>query len=356
MATKPKLVLCVFSAALLLAAGVARADVIITTPYRGITYIVRSETSPRKEIVHIVEVDLSAPGIRFELTPAGGDRETVRQTTLDYLNQVHAQIAVNAHFFVPFPSTDTTANVVGLAASNGNMYSPFERQPVAEGFPDQSYAIIPFAPAVNIDADNHACMVHRDSNYSDNKHVLETVSLYNALAGSAQIITHGVVTIPVYKDAGHPDGQLTADDTYSNSNSWYSQLKARTVMGLVKDEKRLIIFTVDKAGGSEGMMVGEVAELLIRDYGVYSAINLDGGGSTTLVMADPATHAGRIMNVSSDNPLGRSVGSSLAIFAARVPKHRNSSYFIAIAVVSGGAIALLIKRRTRRLHSSNPEA
>jgi exopolysaccharide biosynthesis protein len=61
-----------------------------------------------------------------------------------------------------------------------------------------------------------------------------------------------------------------------------------------------------------------VADLLIRDYGVFNALNLDGGGSTTLAMEDPDTHAGVVRNVSSDNPNGRAVGSSLAIFAIAV--------------------------------------
>jgi len=39
---------------------------------------------------------------------------------------------------------------------------------------------------------------------------------------------------------------------------------------------------VDNAGGSRGMSVGEVADMLIHDYGVYNALNLDGGASTGL--------------------------------------------------------------------------
>jgi exopolysaccharide biosynthesis protein len=54
-----------------------------------------------------------------------------------------------------------------------------------------------------------------------------------------------------------------------------------------------------------------VADVLIQDYGVGQALNLDGGGSTTLAID------GRIVNVSSDNPGGRKVGSSLAVFAGR---------------------------------------
>src|SRR5438132_10713214 len=99
------------------------ADQIVTNPFLGVTMIARTETSPRPESMHIVEIDLSAPGIGFELTPPGGTLETVRQTTVTYLDQVHAQLAINSHFFLPFPSSDPNAMLIGLAASNGNVYS-----------------------------------------------------------------------------------------------------------------------------------------------------------------------------------------------------------------------------------------
>ncbi len=102
-----------------LCAGVVEADLIVTHPYRGITYITRTESSPRKVTLHVVEIDLTASGIRFKLTPPGGTRDTVRQTTLDFLKQEKAQVAINAHFFLPFPSPDTDANLVGLAVSQG---------------------------------------------------------------------------------------------------------------------------------------------------------------------------------------------------------------------------------------------
>jgi exopolysaccharide biosynthesis protein len=63
-----------------------------------------------------------------------------------------------------------------------------------------------------------------------------------------------------------------------------------------------------------------VADILIRDYSVVNALNLDGGGSTTLAMENPATHVGELVNVSDDNPQGRYVGSNLAIFANPIQK------------------------------------
>jgi exopolysaccharide biosynthesis protein len=285
--------------------------------------------------MHIAEIDLSAPGIRFQLTPPGGTLETVRQTTLGYLNQEHAQLAINSHFFLPFPSTDPNAMLIGLAASDGNVYSAFE-------MPVQSYAIVTDAPALNIDPSNHASIVHKDTGFADGKHVLENVQLWNSVAGSAQIITNGAATIPVYVDATHPDALLTpgGPGNYSNSNSWYGLLNARTVIGLSQDNRTLFLFTIDNAGGSRGMSLGEVADLLIHDYAVYNALNLDGGGSTTMAWQDPSTGIGRILNVSSDNPGGRVEGSNLAIFATPVPEPFSMSF------VPAGLFAFVFVRRS----------
>jgi hypothetical protein len=290
------------------------ATAITNHPYQGITLISRSETSPRNLNLHIVAIDLAAPGIRFRLTPSGGTHDTVRQTTLEFLDQERAQLAINAHFFVPFPSTNMNANLVGLASSEGVVYSPFEPQPVAPGEADQSYAIVPFAPALNIDAANHARIVHRSLWYRDRKHVRERVTLWNTVSGSAQIVTDGRITIPTYLKSANDLNQLRG---FSETNSWYAVLRARTAIGLTKDNRTLLLFTVDGSGGSFGMMPGEVAEVLLNDYHIHNALNLDGGGSTTLAMQDPVTQTGRIVNVSSDPPRGRPVGSNLAVFAKR---------------------------------------
>ena len=98
----------------------------VSHPFVGVTCIERSESVPREIHMHIVQIDLAAPGLRFKLTPASGKLETTRQTTLDFLRQEHAQIAINAHFFTPFPSTETEALLIGLAASDGTVYSAFE--------------------------------------------------------------------------------------------------------------------------------------------------------------------------------------------------------------------------------------
>jgi hypothetical protein len=299
-----------------LCTSVAPASVVITHPYEGITRLERTETTPRKVKMQIVQIDLAAPGLRFKLTSPGGTRDTIRQTTLDFLEQEHAQVAINAHFFVPYPSSDNEANLVGLAASEGTVFSPFEPQPVWPGYADQSYAILPFAPALNINSNSHALIVHHDPAYPDNRHVREAVALWNVVAGSAQIVSNGVKTVPVYSG---PPGGLNPTNGYSDSKSWYALLRARTAIGLTAENRMLVLFTVDEAGGSGGMSVVEVADRLIDDYHVQNALNLDGGGSTTLALQDPLTHASRVVNAPSGGQSGRPVGSSLAVFAPPSP-------------------------------------
>jgi hypothetical protein len=280
-------------------------------PFVGVTHVMRVTTTPRDLRMHIITVDLTAPGIRVTVTPPGGPRETIRQTTLQFLQEKRAQVAINVHFFLPFPSANPFASLIGLAASDGSVYSAFEA-------PEQSYAIVTDAPALNIDAKNRATIVHARIGGAGAE-IMERVTLWNTVAGSAQIVTNGVKTIPVYRDAQHPGGTLTpgGPTEYSNSRSWYEQLNARTAIGLANRQRTLVLFTVDRASGSLGMSVGEVADLLIRDYRVEQALNLDGGGSTTLAMEEPLTGERSIVNAVSDVPAGRPVGSSLAVFARR---------------------------------------
>jgi hypothetical protein len=277
-------------------AGWAQASETVCHPFVGVTYTVRAETAPRPLRMHIVDIDLAASGIRFRLTPHSGPLHTGKQTTLGYLRQQQAQIAINAHFFEPWPAPSPdpgTASLVGIAASDGQVYAPFlDKAP-------KQYAIQPNAPGLNIDAGNHACIVHRNAADPSGYTVAEPVTLHNTLAGNEQIVTSGRVT------AVHSD--------------WNSRLDPRTAIGLTRS-RHLIFFVVDgrQPGISEGMSVPEVAHVLAGDYGIVDALGLDGGGSTTLAIADPTP---RVVNVSvgvKDAPgTERAVGSNLAVFAQR---------------------------------------
>ena len=336
------------AARLIVASGLAlwgstgvEAQTVVTPLFPGITHIKRTEQyppfqcpgcpaptpNPRLARMNILLVDLTSPAVHFKLTPPGENLpavapgsttpnwpvvpfEVVRQRTLDFLNTSHAQAAINVHFFAPFPvpggSTQSAyAYVIGLAASRGKVYSGFES-------PIQSYAIVTNSPGLNIDRSNNASIVHRDPDSADGMDVLEDVELWNALAGSGQILTNGVKTIPEYTDATHPDELLTPGPvpplgplplTYTRAGRhWYDLSNARTAIGVTEDGRTLVLFTVDGTNGGHGMQVGEVADLLKNDYGVWNALNLDGGGSTTMAVEDPVTHVRKLVNVPADNP------------------------------------------------------
>jgi hypothetical protein len=294
-------------------AAPAAAQTANTRPFLGVTLTDRTFTVPRPARMLVAQVDLTAPGVRVTVSPAAGARETVRETTLDYLTRQGAQLAVNAHFFLPFPAEDAEAWLVGLAASEGHVYSTFER-------PAQSFALVADAPALRFDRRHRARIVHRRPG-RDPGRVRERGAVWNAVSGSAQIVTGGVVTIPVYRDAAHPAGALTPgpDGRFDNTRSWYDLVTARTVAGLSKDRRTLTLVAVDGRAGVSGLTPREIAEILIGEFAVWDALNLDGGGSTTMAWRDPATGQPALLNTPSDGPRGRRVASSLAVFARAAP-------------------------------------
>ena len=282
---------------LVLLCGFAAGGCGVAHPFAGVTYIERAATVPRPVKMHIVIIDLATPGLRFFLTGPGGAADTVKETTLQFMVEQKAQVALNAHFFEPWPPPKPdpgTAKLVGLAASNGIVYAPFDAHP------PKAFALGADAPALNIDSENRASIVHRNQADPTDKSVAEPVKLYTTLSGSRQVLTGGVIT--------------------AGTGKWDNTPNPLTVIGLLPGD-RLILFTVDgrQAGVSEGLSTREAAELLRDRYGATDAINLDGGGSTTLCLADPTP---RVVNVpvGVDNVPGtlRAVGSNLAVFAPRV--------------------------------------
>jgi hypothetical protein len=345
--------LIVASGLALWAATGVEAQTVVTPLFPGITHIKRTEQyppfqcpgcpaptpNPRLARMNILLIDLTSPAVHFKLTPPGENLpavapgsttpnwpvvpfEVVRQRTLDFVTTSHAQAAINVHFFAPFPvpggsTQGAYAYVIGLAASRGKVYSGFES-------PIQSYAIVTNSPGLNIDSSNKASIVHRDPSSADGMDVLENVELWNALAGSGQILTNGVKTIPEYTDATHPNELLTPGPvpplgplplTYTRAGRhWYDLSNARTAIGVTQDGKTLVLFTVDGTNGGHGLQAGEVADLLKNDYGVWNALNLDGGGSTTMAIEDPVTHVRMLVNVPADNP-PRLEATNLAVYS-----------------------------------------
>jgi hypothetical protein len=99
-------------------------------------------------------------------------------------------------------------------------------------------------------------------------------------------------------------------------------LHPRTAVGLDKTGRTAFLVVVDgrQKGVSEGVSLPELAKIA-AEFGAQCAINLDGGGSTTLVVQQP-DGAYQIVNRPSDlYPVcvERPVGTHLAVFARKLP-------------------------------------
>jgi exopolysaccharide biosynthesis protein len=286
-----------------LAATAASAAQVITEPFLGVRLIHQTETLPRPLNIYVAEIDLAAAGIGFQMTPRspmypgpqinGAPAETIRETTRNFADAVGAQLAINAAFYAAITQNGTLwANNVGLTASNGDKYSPwdaFANPPESKDWFDNY-----FHDAINISQTNQVTFVKMPENTGDGFQTLPSTTLYNTVTGQYRLIQNNNVKADL--PATSPD--------------------PRTAVGVTAASKLLLV-TVDgrQAGFSEGLTIIELANLMKNTYGAANAIVLDGGGSTTMAMNfyNDATSS-QVLNSPSDGN-ERLVGSNLAVFA-----------------------------------------
>jgi hypothetical protein len=132
-------------------------------------------------------------------------------------------------------------------------------------------------------------------------------------------VTHGFAPArgPIRTLVGGWPRLLTAGvvvgDTASEGavRSFVEMRHPRTAIGFSRDSSRLYLVVVDgRQRHSAGMTIAETARTM-RDLGAWDALNLDGGGSTTLVLRDS------IVNIPSDRDgdrvVERAVGNALLV-------------------------------------------
>ena len=190
--------------AVILVAHVApiSATPVETHPYLGITRFIDSIVLPapadqtagsglgaHTAHINVITIDLTAPDLAFKLSPDNGAApdEALTKTTLSYLSQENAQLAVNAHFFNFTTNAAVNTTLTGFAASNGTVYSAFEAAPLANAL--LPYALTANAPGINISAGNVAQIVNVGPTQTT---LADGVIPYNTVTGSDQVITNGV--------------------------------------------------------------------------------------------------------------------------------------------------------------------
>jgi hypothetical protein len=233
----------------------------------GIIYQRLVESKPRPTVIHIVTIDLTTPGIKPFVTPdienlaknsvvqQTGilDNETKARTTTEFVKEFQVKLAINGSYFHPFrevtpwnyyPHSGDKTKVLGQTISNGKVYSSKR----------SGWYVLCFSK-------NNQAQIPGGEECPENT--------IQGLAGDEVLVFQGKP-----KTKTSPDFQK--DKPYS-----------RVVAATDKTGKKLWLVLVDGKQPlySEGFTKGELGEFMTK-LGVDTALNLDGGGSTTLVVTD----------------------------------------------------------------------
>jgi hypothetical protein len=253
------------------------------TWFNGVTYsrLVRREPPM---VAHLVRIDLDAPGIDLLVTPPDEDGSLPlhARTTSQFLAERKLQVAINGDFFHPwhahspfdfYPHAGDPVSSFGLSVSNGKQYTPAVDRHNSLFFTKNRRA---FFGATCADA-------------------------VQAISGQEIFVRNGEYSM-------HPIAAAT-----------YKTREPRTAVALSKDERQLMLIVVDgrQPSYSEGATLEELAHL-IGDHGGWTALHLDGGGSSTLVReGDNGRPAVVNWPIHGRHPPGRErpVANHLGIFA-----------------------------------------
>ena len=213
----------------------------------GIEYQRKVYSQPRPYVAHIVSIDLTNPQVESFVTPIAsksGKSEYLASTTSSFMSQFDLKLAVNGSFFYPFeedtpwsfyPHQGDTAIALGENIVRGQRYGKAEQQW------------------------NVLCLEQDRAYISLNQKCPSSTE--NAVAGRELLVK---------------DGKPIVD----RENKAY----ARTAVGVERGEKLwLIVVDGKQPFYSEGATLKELAEIAIA-LGCDRAINLDGGGSSTLAV------------------------------------------------------------------------
>lgn len=238
------------------APGLAHATDAWSDPFPGVRRLHRTLATQN---INVLKVDLCAPGVSVRATATGERQRTVSS----FGSAVGAQAAVNGDFF-SFQTYSTDGPVVHAGAAWGGN--------------DHGYV----AP-VQFGANRVAMPGHEGT-------------------GGVEAWAREVVS-------GHPSLITAGARRDNNGDSLCTARHPRTALGLSADHRTLFVMVVDgRATGRAGMTCDEMIAMF-TELGAADALNLDGGGSSTMWLQGPG-----VVNYPSDGSQ-RVVANHLAILA-----------------------------------------
>jgi len=254
--------------------------------FQGIAYRREFRSNPRPIMIHIISIDLKAPGIGIFVTPGAPTAnltETNARTATEFLKEFKLQLAVNANFFYPFveeapwdyyPRRGDRVNNVGHAISKSQAYSQ----------PDSNF------PALCFDAKNRAQI-------SENG---------NCPAGTAYAVAGDTLLAKNGKIVAQSQEESKQDKPYP---------RAVAAIDLTGEKLWLIVVDGKQRLYSEGLKLSEITEISMQ-LGADTVLNLDGGGSVTLAVASPS--GAKLLNAPIQNQIPmqeRPVSNHLGFYA-----------------------------------------
>lgn len=280
---------------LLLIVTPSRADFPSAQPYPEVRYEHRASVEPAQQIF-VARIDLSDPDVEVRVSAGGpdpdgaGEYQTTLQVPTAIAEREHFEVAVNGDFF----SARKTIDAEG--AASGYVSGKWARAlgpAVTDGFL--------WAPA----AEPRAALI------LDASRKASIASIQQAPAEARQVIAGSHIIVR--------EGQSVAETASTFSRTRHP----RTAAGIADEGRTLILVVVDgrRAGEASGMSLSELAELM-KQLGCRDALNLDGGGSTEMVLRDPQSGELQVLNRPSDGR-ERAVANVLGITirgSRRTPK------------------------------------
>ena len=259
----------------------------------GVSYARYEHGGEIPQVAHVVTLNLADSALRFAVTPAdrSGGREYTASLTTAFVERSGASLAVNASYFLPFkggsrggddyfPHPDDAVDASGAALHFGQVVSPVETD-----IDERVNAIACFNVARVLILDGQTC----------------PAGFPEGVAAGPRLLADG------------------AERSYEAFGASYADKRhPRASLGLSADRKTAWIVVIDgrQKGYSMGATLHELAEFY-RALGASDAMNLDGGGSTTLA-ADREGHAVLLNRPIHTGVPGRErpVANQIAVFAA----------------------------------------
>ena len=179
----------------------------------------------------------------------------------DYLKTAFAQNTYGTN--VTAKTSVTAAENHAILAVNGDYY----------GANSTGYVIrngVVYRDTVREDSSNGDLAIYKDGSFK---------VIYEDEISADQLVKDGVVNLLTFGPSLVEDGEITVDTNSEVGQSMASN--PRTAIGIIDENHYIIVVSDGRTSESEGLSLYQLAEVM-KSYGVKTAYNLDGGGSSTL--------------------------------------------------------------------------